>query len=194
MKNAASKKAEKEVRALERQIRRQKEKLAKLRHRVAPKPIADHVLSVGGKATRLSSLFGRKSELILIHNMGVSCPYCTLWADGFNGMRAHLEDRAAFAVESPDRPATQRKFAAKRGWKFRMASSHGTTFRKEAGFESKEGDPRPGVSTFIKDGKGRIFQTASTEFGPGDNYCSLWDLLDLLPKGVGRWEAKFSYR
>ena len=44
----------------------------------------------GNKKVRLSSLFGEKDELILVHNMGRGCPYCTMWADGFNGVLPHL--------------------------------------------------------------------------------------------------------
>ncbi|HEY4822831.1 MAG TPA: hypothetical protein VIH83_04000 [Candidatus Bathyarchaeia archaeon] len=48
--------------------------------------VREYVLtdSEGGKAA-LSTLFGKKDDLILVHNMGRSCPYCTMWADGFNG-------------------------------------------------------------------------------------------------------------
>jgi predicted dithiol-disulfide oxidoreductase (DUF899 family) len=45
-------------------------------------------LGWGNKKVRLSSLFGKKDELILIDNMGQGCPYCTMWADGFNGRTA----------------------------------------------------------------------------------------------------------
>lgn len=72
---------------------------------------------------RLSELFGNKKDLILIHNMGNSCPYCTMWADGFNGLLQHLQDRAAFVVSSPDDPMTQKDFASSRGWKFKMIST-----------------------------------------------------------------------
>ncbi len=36
-------------------------------------------------------MFGDKKQLLLIHNMGQGCRYCTLWADGFNGFLKHLE-------------------------------------------------------------------------------------------------------
>jgi predicted dithiol-disulfide oxidoreductase (DUF899 family) len=62
-------------------------------------------------SVQLSDLFGEHEDLIVIHNMGVSCPYCTLWADGFNGLIRHLEDRAAFVMVSPDPPDIQKEFA-----------------------------------------------------------------------------------
>ena len=44
--------------------------------------------------------------------MGRGCSYCTLWADGFNGLRHHFEDRAAFVVVSPDTPEQQKAAGA----------------------------------------------------------------------------------
>src|SRR3989441_10551640 len=100
----------------------------------------------GNKKVRLSSLFGEKDELILIHNMRRGCPYCTMWADGFNGVLPHLEDRAAFAVVSPDPPSVQQKFATGRGLKFKMLSIKGTPFSVDMGYEKKNGMKVTGVS------------------------------------------------
>ncbi|MGZ6331522.1 MAG: DUF899 family protein [Bdellovibrionota bacterium] len=177
----------------EQEIGKKKKALAKLRLKAEKKPVPDYeLLGPGGKPVRLSKLFGNKSELIVVHNMGKGCPYCALWADGFNGMLKHLEDRAGFVVESPDLPAVQKTVAKKRGWKFTFVSSAKSPFRSDMGF-MKYGDPWPGVSTFQKDKNGRIYQVNKSFFGPGDNYCATWDLFDLLPKGVNGWEAKFNY-
>jgi predicted dithiol-disulfide oxidoreductase (DUF899 family) len=186
------KSSERKISKVEDQIRKQKIKLAKLRGKAPLEPVEDYELTLSdGKKTRLSALFGRQKELVLIHNMGTGCPYCTLWADGFNGLVSHLEDQAAFVLESPDRPETQRKFAKRRGWDFRMVSSRGSSFRRDLRYEDREGNPIPGISTFIKDKRGRIFRRAHTRLGPGDNYCVAWDFLDLLSRKS--WEPRFSY-
>src|SRR4030066_1079241 len=83
------------------------------------------------RKVKLSSLFGKKEDLILIHNMGKACVYCTMWADGFNGVVPHLENRPAFAVVSPDPPVVQKKFYNSRNWKFKMFSSKGSSFAKD---------------------------------------------------------------
>lgn len=190
----SAKLAEKRVAQMERSLMKQKEKLARLRRKVPPREIPDHTLALtNGKSVKLSALFGKNRELVLIHNMGSGCPYCTLWADGFNGVLHHLESRVAFAMESPDSPASQKKFASSRRWKFRMVSSHGTSFRRQAGFETRSGEMVPGVSVFAKDAEGRIFQISRAKFGPGDNFCNVWDLFDLLPKGSGSWQPKYRY-
>lgn len=148
--------------------------------------------SAKGRKVHLSDLFVEKDELIVIQNMGQSCPYCTMWADGFSGVAGHLEDRAGFALVSPDKPKDLRKFAKSRGWKFKSYSSAGSDFKKALGFETKDGRPQPGVSTFYRE-KGKIYNIANDTFGPGDLYCSVWPLLDLLKKGVNGWSPKYSY-
>ena len=140
---------------------------------------------------KLSQLFGSKKDLILVHNMGKSCPYCTMWADGLNGLLPHLENRSAFVVSSPDEPSEQKNFSASREWKFKMVSTKGTSFAKDMGFE-QDGMPQPGVSTFYKDGD-KIIRVGRDDFGPGDKYCPTFPLFDLLKDGTNNWQAKFDY-
>ena len=144
----------------------------------------DYILtSWNHKKAKLSELFGKKKELILIHNMGKRCPMCTMWADGLNGVLQHLEDRAAFVVVSPDPPTLQKKFAHSRGWKFKMLSAQGSSFIKDMGFGTNE-DPCPGVSVFYRK-NGKIYRVAKDGFGPGDPYCIVYHFFDLLPDGAG---------
>src|SRR5262249_50845370 len=56
---------------------------------------------------KLSQLFADKRDLFMVHNMGTTCPQCTMWADGFNGFYPHLASRAAVVVVSPDPPEQQ---------------------------------------------------------------------------------------
>lgn len=144
----------------------------------------------------LLDLFGDKDELLLIHNMGKGCPYCTLWADGFNGVAEHLADRAAFVLASPNKPEVQKEFAESRGWKFPMVSVADSTLSRDLGFEIEhEGKPwyLPGVSVFTKDEDGTITRNAYDFFGPGDVYAGIWHLFDLLPEGPNGWQPQFSY-
>ena len=184
---------ETKITGLEKKIRAMKTKMAELRRTLPAQEVSDYIFKDrSGKNVTLSESFLDKQELILIQNMGKACVYCTLWADGFNGIIHHLENRAAFVVVSSDDVKTQREFADSRGWKFRMLSSKENTFKKDLGFEPHPGDFDPGVSIFIKDKNGKIFHRTSTNFGPGDNYCNLWDLLDLLPTDKA-WGPKYSY-
>ena len=144
----------------------------------------------------LAELFGDRDELLLVHNMGKSCPYCTLWADGFNGVSNHLANRVAFAVVSPDLPDVQKEFAESRGWTFPMYSANGSSFSRDMGFETDhEGKTwqLPGVSAFARNADGTIVRTSRDFFGPGDTYSGIWHLFALLPKGPDGWHPKFSY-
>jgi len=67
---------------------------------VEPEPVRDYEFTTPDGPVRLSQLFGDKRDLFVIHNMGRSCPACTLWADGFNGSYPHIADRA-FACRHP---------------------------------------------------------------------------------------------
>jgi predicted dithiol-disulfide oxidoreductase (DUF899 family) len=155
--------------------------------------VSDYTLHTPtGAPVGLLSLFGDRSELMVIHNMGRGCRYCTLWADGFNGIVAHLEDRVPFVVVTPDEPEIVKEFSESRGWRFKILSAHGTSFFNDMGFE-KNGRPQPGISTFLKQADGTVLRTASDSFGPGDDYCAIWHLFDLLPKGVNDWEPEFKY-
>ena len=71
---------------LEREVFEKQQLLAQLKRERDAEPVDDYELSGPAGKVRLSELFGDKNDLIVVHNMGKSCPYCTLWADGFNGV------------------------------------------------------------------------------------------------------------
>ena len=167
--------------------------LAELRRQLPCTTVADYQLTgPDGASVKLSSLFGDQSDMIVIHNMGTGCAYCTLWADGFNGVVPHFENRAAFVVISPDDFTTQQAFALERGWRFRMVSSQGTTFRADLGFQTAD-DLMPGYTVLHKDANGTITDVGKDFFGPGDNYSAIWHMFDLLPEGLNGWEPQFHY-
>jgi predicted dithiol-disulfide oxidoreductase (DUF899 family) len=182
------------------------EKLAEYRRRIAdlrkevrtlratsgPEQVRDYEFATLEGPVRLSNLFGGKRNLILIHNMGSSCPNCTLWADGFNGIYHHLVDRVAFVVSSPDPPHVQRAFAQGRGWRFPMVSHMDTTFATDMGYRSGHGSWLPGISVFRIDNE-RLLRVADTPCDIGDDFCALWHLFDLIPEGSEGWRPQISY-
>ena len=165
----------KRLSALEREI-------ASLRGQLAQCDIADYQFTAwGGQPIELAELFGERDQLIAVHNMGFACSYCTMWADGFNAVLPYIEERAAFVVTSPDDVNAQEKRAAERGWKFRMVSTAGSRFANDMGFETDDGQPLPGVSTFVRIDDATIRRHDSAPFGPGDKFCAVWSFFDLLP-------------
>jgi predicted dithiol-disulfide oxidoreductase (DUF899 family) len=159
---------------------------------VEPEPVRDYEFATLQGKVRLSHLFGTKQDLFVIHNMGRSCPSCTLWADGFNGIYQHIADRAAFVVVSPDPPDVQQSFPTGRGWRFPMLSHQGTNFAADMGYRSPGGGWLPGVSVFRRD-DGHIVRVADTGFHESDDFCTLWHLFALLPEGAAGWRVKFAY-
>lgn len=182
-----------EIDQLEQEILEKKKKLVQLRKSVPEQQVVNYQFVTSDKReVTLLDLFQDKDELIVIHNMGKGCSYCTMWADGFNGVYHHLIQKAAFVLSSPDEPEVQEDFAAARGWLFPMVSTKGTTFKVDFGFQ-KDGYYYPGVSTFRKDKEGNIYHHAKASLGPGDDYNVVWHLLDLLSTGSDDFEPKKKY-
>jgi len=174
-----------------RQIADLRRKMREAQAACEPEAVKDYTFQRVGGTVKLSDLFGDKDTLIVVHNMGASCPNCTLWADGFNGVFEHLRDRAAFVVSSPDPPEKQLAFAAARGWRFPMVSIEGSTFAQDMGYW-RDGHSMPGISVFKRAG-GKIMRVADTSFSPGDDFCTVWHIFDLIPEGAAGWEPKYRY-
>jgi predicted dithiol-disulfide oxidoreductase (DUF899 family) len=186
------KEASKKVRQLQKDMQKLRKEMTKARKSAKPEEVKNYTFKrSSGQEVKLTELFGDKEHLILIHNMGADCPYCTLWADGFNGVFDHLNDRAAFALSSPDEPAKQRKFAESRGWRFPVVSHSGTSFAKDMGYAGEKGF-MPGVSAFARK-NGKVYRVADDSFGPGDDFCIVWPFFDLLPDGSADWSPKYKY-
>jgi predicted dithiol-disulfide oxidoreductase (DUF899 family) len=166
--------------------------LRDLQTTVEPQPVADYELAGWDGPVRLSALFAEKNDLILIHNMGVQCSSCTMWADGFNGVYDHLASRAAFVVASPDPVETQQRISAARGWRFPMVSYAAGPAAKDLGYRDLK-DPRhdggwdAGVSVFRREGE-RLFRVSNAVFHELDDFCVVYHLYDLIPGADLTWE------
>ena len=126
--------------AKRREIDALRQEMRALQASVEAELVADYTLQGWNGPVRLSDLFGEKRDLFVIHNMGTSCRYCTLWADGFNGVYEHLADRAAFVLATPNTPQVQQQFARSRGWRFPMVSHQDSSFAKDLGYRLESGD------------------------------------------------------
>ena len=165
--------------------------LAKAHRDAAPAEVPDYAFQTIDGETSLSSLFGDRDRLLMIHNMGQGCRYCTVYADGINGVLSHLEDAMAVVLASKDSPAVQRNMANDRGWRFRLASHGGGAYMAEqcsmAGYENC-----PGAAVYEKK-DGKIFRRGRTPFGPGDLFSPVWPFLALAGLGEADWTPQFHY-
>ena len=174
---------------LEQRIAELSAELNTLRRASPATPVPNYPFRTEACDTTLRDLFGDRDKLLAIHNMGQGCRYCTLWADGFNGLLPHLESALAVVLVSKDSPQAQRIFANSRGWRFRLASHGGGAYIQEQGvFDAAEN--YPGAVVYELDGD-VIRRKNACVFGPGDIYCGLWGLLGLA--GVEEFTPQYSY-
>jgi len=159
-----------------------------------------------GKQT-LSELFAGRQQLIVYHLMfdpswEEACSRCSFWADNFNGVLVHLNQRDVTLVAISRAPfAKLAAFQKRMGWSFDWVSSFGNDFNRDyhVSFtpdELEHGEiiynyapvktsmtERPGISVFYKDQAGRIFHTYSCYSRGLDMLNVAYHYLDLTPKG-----------
>ena len=176
---------------IERQIGALMAELNTLRKNRPGTPVPNYTFeTLTGQAT-LHDLFGGNNKLLAIHNMGQGCRYCTLWADGFNGLLPHLESALSVVLLSKDPPAVQRRFANARGWRFRLASHGGGVYLREQSVVEGQSN-FPGAVVYQRQSDIILRQNACV-FGPGDLYCAMWSLLGLAGLGEEDWTPQFTY-
>jgi predicted dithiol-disulfide oxidoreductase (DUF899 family) len=159
-----------------------------------------------GKET-LAELFDGKSQLIVYHFMfdpswEAACLHCSFWADNFNGIIVHLNQRDVTMIAVSRAPYSKlTKYEKRMGWDFKWVSSYDTDFnfdyhvsfrpeeldRKEAFYnynlQDTNSSEREGVSVFYKDPAGRVFHTYSAYARGIDMLNVAYHYLDLVPKG-----------
>lgn len=180
-----------EAQKLEMEIMEKSQTLAALRAAEEGVEAKDYTFKTTTGDVTLSELFSGRDRLLMIHNMGQGCRYCTLWADGINGVLAHLEDAMAVALVSKDPPELQRRMAMDRGWKFRTASHGGGDYMTEQ-CSMGEHVNYPGATVYERKGD-KIMRCGQTMFGPGDLYSPVWHFLSLAGVGMTDWTPQFHY-
>lgn len=187
-----------EIEAQDAQVREMREALTKALRSSANGVVDNYTFTtVNGGTTSLADLFGTQRDLIIIHNMGKSCRYCTLWADGINGLLPHIQSRTAIALVNGDAPEVQKEFAESRGWNYAMMHDANGSFTDDMGFSMMHEGKRhvmPGFSTFYKNDDGTIQRVGADGFGPGDLYMPVFPMFDMLKDGVSDWQPQYKYQ
>jgi predicted dithiol-disulfide oxidoreductase (DUF899 family) len=159
-----------------------------------------------GKQT-LRELFDGRSQLIVYHFMfdptwEAACLHCSFWADNFNGIIVHLNQRDVTMIAVSRAPYSKLAVYEKRmGWDFKWVSSYDTDFnfdyhvsftpeeldRKETFYnynlQDTHSPEREGVSVFYKDLADRVYHTYSAYARGIDMLNVAYHYLDLVPKG-----------
>ncbi|XOV83983.1 MAG: DUF899 family protein [bacterium] len=180
-----------EINRLEQQIYELTAQLNTLRAEQPGTPVPNYSFATLAGEVTLLDLFAEHRQLLVIHNMGQACRYCTLWADGFNGLLPHLESVLSVVLVSKDEPALQRTFASSRGWRFNLASHRGGAYIQEQTVLAGS-DNMPGAIVYERRGE-EILRRNACVFGPGDLYCAAWPLLALAGVSQAAWTPQFRY-
>ena len=180
-----------QIRTLEQEALVIANRLELLRRENTPTPVKNYALETLTGPTDLLTLFGNKEKLLMIHNMGHACRWCTSWADGINAALPHLENSFAVVLVSKNDPLTQRQFALSRGWNFRMASHGGGEYTQEQSVTSGEPD-MPGIVCYERK-NAQIFRKNASEFGPGDFFNPLFHVVTLAGIGLEEFTPQFTY-
>ena len=128
-------KARKDLLIKEKEFTRMRDQLSQEQRNLPWKSVTKTYVFEGqeGKQT-LSDLFDGRSQLIVYHfmfdpNWEAGCPHCSFWADDFNGIIAHLNQRDVTMIAVSRAPYDKLASYKKRmGWNFKWFSSHNTDF------------------------------------------------------------------
>ncbi len=97
----------------------------------------DYVFDGRTGKVRLADLFGPHSQLIVYHFMfgpdwEAGCKSCSFWADNFNSIIIHLNQRDVAMVAISRAPlARLDAFKRRMGWSFEWVSSRGNDFNRD---------------------------------------------------------------
>ena len=155
----------------------------------------------------LADLFAGRSQLIVYHFMfdpawEAGCRSCSFWADNFDPIIVHLNQRDASVAAISRAPLDKlQAFRRRMGWHFIWLSSGANNFNRDyhvsfgpeelAGGEVEYNYRRrkttmtelPGISVFAKGEAGEVFHTYSCYERGLDMMNAAYHYLDLLPKG-----------
>ncbi len=155
----------------------------------------------------LDELFDGRSQLIVNHFMmgpdwTEGCASCSFWADHYNGITVHLEQRDVTFVSIARAPLDAiNAYVTRMGWdQLHFVSSLDSDFNLDFGVSFPEGhqtkpiynyEPLPvpvpmeewqGLSVFLRH-DGDTFHTYSSYARGMDSFNSAYHLLDITPKG-----------
>ena len=200
--------ARKKLLAEEKKFTRLRDKLSRRRRDLPWERVEKNYIFDGpnGKET-LADLFADRSQLVVYHFMFApdwdgGCKSCSFWADNFNSIVAHLNQRDVKFVAISRAPlAKLAAFAKRLGWGFKWLSAgegdfnydYMVSFRPEDVAKDKalynyaptktQMSDLPGISVFFRDDKGAIFHTYSCYARGLDMTNTAYHYLDLAPKG-----------
>jgi len=133
------------------------------------------------------------------------CPSCVALLDQLDGAAEHAAPLVNFAVVAKAPAPRVLAFAEERGWRrMRLLSSATNTYNRDYLGETAEGEQRPMLNVFHRDGEAiRHFWGSELFYAPTDpgqdprhvgTLEAVWNLLDLTPEGRPTvWDEQLRY-
>ena len=133
------------------------------------------------------------------------CPSCVALLDQLDGAAEHATQLVNFAVVAKAPLERVLAFGEERGWRrLRLLSSASNTYNRDYFAETAEGDQRPMLNVFHRQGEtirhfwGSELFYAPTDPGQDPRHVGtlepVWNLLDLTPEGRPTlWDEQLSY-
>jgi len=133
------------------------------------------------------------------------CPSCVAFLDQLDGVADHAAQHLNLVVVAKTPLEHLLTFARERGWRrLRLVSSVGNTFKRDYHGETADGDQRPMLNVFHRDGQTiRHFWSSELFYAPSDpgqdprhvgTLEPLWNLFDLTREGRPDWDEQLTYR
>jgi predicted dithiol-disulfide oxidoreductase (DUF899 family) len=217
--------------AREVELRRAMEDVAAARRALPPGGLVpdDYVFQGPGGDIRLSELFAPGRDSLAIYSFMFPrdpgddrpgptegqtaqlplaqgpCPSCVALLDQLDGAAEHVSPLVNLVAIAKAPVGRVLAFAEERGWRrLRVLSSHGTTYNRDYRAETAEGDQRPMLNVFHRDGDairhfwGSELFYAPTEPGQDPRHVGtiepMWNILDLTPEGrPPDWDEQLRY-
>ena len=201
-------KARIELLEAEKELTRRGDELARKRRELPWVPLEqDYRFDGPDGETSLHDLFGGRSQLLVYHFMfgpdwEAGCPVCSSVADGFDGIRVHLEHHDVALAAVSRAPAEKLTAYRKRmGWSFPWVSSGDSSFNFDFGvsftqesaaggaeynFREMPADPgvlpleAHGTSAFAREDD-TVYHTYSAYARGCDAMWCMWQWLDRAP-------------
>jgi predicted dithiol-disulfide oxidoreductase (DUF899 family) len=208
--------ARKHLLTQEKEFIRLRDRLSQQRRELPWVKVAKNYVFEGprGKET-LADLFEGRSQLVVYHFMFApdeegGCRSCSFWADGFNSIGVHVNQRDVTMVAISRAPIEKLEaFKRRMGWNFKWLSSGSNDFNYdyhvsftpealenevEYNYAKRKTDSPdlPGVSVFYQDSKANIFHTYSAYSRGIDILNPAYNYLDLVPKGRDEAELEWT--
>src|SRR5438128_438215 len=133
------------------------------------------------------------------------CPSCVAFLDQLDGAAEHVSQHLNFVVVAKSPLPRILTFAEERGWRrLRLVSSLGNSYNRDYHGETEEGDQRPMLNVFHRDGDtirhfwGSELFYAPTDPGQDPRHVGtlepLWNMLDFTPEGRPTdWDEQLRY-